>query len=106
MRALPPLGLACLLFGTTTISCSAPAAMDREAHQSARNEFVGAWRLASLEEEGADGSLHKAACTGLLAFTDSGDMSVQVMYSGTDAVAAAGSVQYAQGGYEASFRGS
>jgi hypothetical protein len=40
---------------------------------------VGAWRLASLETEGADGKIHKADSTGLLVFTQDGHMSVQVM---------------------------
>ena len=50
----------------------------RYAHD--RQRFIGAWRLASLEEEGADGNVHRADCTGLLVYAPDGHMSVQVMY--------------------------
>jgi hypothetical protein len=63
-----------------------------------------------LEEEGADGKIHRADCTGLLVYTRDGHMSVQVMYRNppTDSQADlqttnAAPMQYAQGGYEASF---
>ena len=49
------------------------------------------------------GQVHKADCTGMLVFTREGRMSVQVMYRDPQAGTAAGPVQYAQGGYEASF---
>ena len=68
-----------------------------------QDRFVGAWRLAWLEEERADGKVHRADCSGLLVFTRDGHMSVQVMYRNPQAGSAAGPVQYAQGGYEASF---
>ncbi len=70
--------------------------------QRDRDRFVGAWRLAWLEEAAADGTVHRADCTGLFVFTPDGHASVQVMYrrpGGGDA----GPVQYAQGGYEASY---
>ncbi|HKW41588.1 MAG TPA: lipocalin-like domain-containing protein [Gemmatimonadales bacterium] len=68
-----------------------------------RDRFIGAWRLAWLEEEGADGKVHRVDCTGLLVFTGDGHMAVQVMYRNPQAGTPAGPVQYAQGGYEASF---
>jgi hypothetical protein len=63
-----------------------------------RQRFIGAWRLASLEEEGADGNVHRADCTGLLVYAPDGHMSVQVMYRDQQTGSA-----YAQGGYEASY---
>ena len=63
-----------------------------------RERFIGAWRLAWLEEEGANGNVHRADCTGLLVYATDGHMSVQVMYRNQQA----GS-PYAQGGYEASY---
>ena len=72
------------------------------AAQGDRERFVGAWRLAWLEEPGADGKVHRADCTGQFVFTRDGHASVQVMYrnpGGGDA----GPVRYAQGGYEASY---
>jgi hypothetical protein len=68
-----------------------------------RERFVGAWRLVSLEKPAADGTVHPADCTGLLVFTRDGHMSVQVIYRDSRAGSQGGPVQYAQGGYEASF---
>ena len=67
------------------------------------DRFVGAWRLAALEEPDPDGQIHKADCTGLLVFTRDGRMSVQVMYRTPPAANQSAPVQYSQGGYEASF---
>lgn len=67
-----------------------------------RNDLVGAWRLAWLEEPGADGKILRADCTGLLVYTSDGHMSVQVMYRNPQTLQA-GPVQYATGGYEASY---
>ena len=81
---------------TTSIASHGSAAQDD------RDRFVGAWRLAWLEEPGPDGKVHRADCTGLFVFTRDGYASVQVMYrnpTGGDG----GPVQYAQGGYEASY---
>jgi hypothetical protein len=76
---------------------------DRSANEGIRRQFVGAWRLARLEQPGADGKIHNADTSGLLVFTRDGHMSVQVMERNPQAQAAAGPAQYSQGGYEASF---
>jgi hypothetical protein len=65
-----------------------------------KDRFIGAWRLAWLEEPGADGKIHKADCTGLLVYTRDGHMSVQVMYRNPQT---GGQSEYVQSGYEASF---
>jgi Lipocalin-like domain len=101
MRKLLSLGLVSLLIGITTATAS--GAQDRGGNDSFRDRFVGAWRLASLEQEGADGKSHKSDSAGLLVFTRDGHMSVQVMDRDPPAQAAAGPEQYSQGGYEASF---
>ena len=75
----------------------------READDGIRDRFIGAWRLVWLEEPGADGKVHRADCTGMFVFTREGRASVQVMYRNPQAGTAAGPVQYAQGGYEATF---
>jgi hypothetical protein len=67
------------------------------------DRFVGAWRLAWLEEPDSEGKIHRAGCTGLLVYTRDGHMSVQVMYRDPQTGATSAPVQYAQGGYEASF---
>jgi hypothetical protein len=61
------LALASLFFALTTLTASPPAPTPgSEVTQSVRERLVGAWRLAWLEEEGADGNVHRADCTGLL----------------------------------------
>lgn len=76
---------------------------NHEDKASLRDRLIGAWRLAELEEPDADGKIHKADCTGLLVYTRDGHMSVQVMYRNGQGGNGAAPVQYAQGGYEASF---
>jgi hypothetical protein len=65
--------------------------------------LTGAWRLAWLEQPGADGTPHRVDCSGLLIFTDEGHMSVQVMERNRAPPAPGGPEQYSQGGYEASW---
>jgi len=101
MKKLLSLAVGSLLIAITTMTLS--SGQDRGANDSIRDRFVGAWRLAWLEEEGADGKTHRADCTGLLVYTRDGHMSVQVMYRSPEREANAAPVQYAQGGYEASF---
>jgi hypothetical protein len=104
MRKPLSMGLAFWLIGSAAISSFARSgAQGNGASASIQGRFVGAWRLAWLEEPGADGKVHRADCTGLLVYTRDGHMSVQVMYRNPEAATQAGPVQYAQGGYEASF---
>ena len=104
MKKLLSLGVASLLFAMTTLSgTTLSAGQDGDVNEGIRDRFIGAWRLAWLEEEGADGTVHRADCVGMLVFTREGRISVQVMYRNPEAGTPAGPVQYAQGGYEASF---
>jgi hypothetical protein len=114
MKRLLSLCVVSLLIGMTTTTLSGSQShrgKDRGGTESTQNRFVGAWRLAWLEEESADGKVHRADCTGLLVYTHDGHMSVQVMYrnpqtnslASSQATTNAVPVQYAQGGYEASF---
>jgi hypothetical protein len=105
MKKILSLCVVSLLLGVTTTTLS--SSQDRGRNESAQDRFVGAWRLAWLREEGADGKIHRADCTGLLVYTRDGHMSVQVMYrnpqANSQAATNAAPVQYAAGGYEASF---
>jgi hypothetical protein len=83
-----------------TAACGSPS---QEGQGRAQDRFTGAWRLAWLEEPDADGKVHRVDCTGMLAFTGDGHISVQVMYRSPQTGGQGGPVQYAQGGYEASF---
>ena len=103
MKKLLSLGIVGLFIGMTAMTLSSEV----RAAGDIRDHFVGAWRLAWLEEEGAEGKMHRADCTGLLVYTRDGHMSVQVMYwnpqAGAQPANSPAPVQYAQGGYEASF---
>lgn len=96
MRWLRFLAAALLPFLTIALT-----AQSRPTNQ--KDRFIGAWRLASLEEPDSTGAVQKADCTGLLVFTPDGHISVQVMYRNAQSGGQGGPVQYAQGGYEASF---
>jgi Lipocalin-like domain len=76
---------------------------ERAGNERIQNRFVGAWRLAQLETEGAGGKIQKADSIGLLVFTSDGHMAVQVMGRNPHPQTPAASDQYSQGGYEASF---
>src|SRR5262249_31544756 len=102
MKKLLSLGLMTLFLGRTPVSgLTLSGSQDRDLNAGIRDRFIGAWRLAWLEEQGEDGTVHRADCTGLLVFTRDGHMSVQVMYRNPQATTQAGTVQYAQRGYEA-----
>jgi hypothetical protein len=97
-------GVGCVLFTLATLwSSTVSSSQEPGVNESIRDRFIGAWRLVWLEEADADGNIHRADCTGMLVFTREGRMSVQVMYRNPQAGTPAGPVQYAQGGYEASF---
>jgi hypothetical protein len=91
-----------LLLGV--IALISPGAAAQSAHDASdrnteiKDRLVGAWKLVSLQEPGADGQVHEADCTGMFVFTHDGKASVQVMYRNAQSGSA-----YAQGGYEASY---
>jgi len=97
-KVVPGIVLLMICLTQTSLSVSQDRSVER-----VHDRFVGAWRLAWLEEPGADGSVHRPDCTGLLVYTRDGHMSVQVMYRNAQGGSMAAPVQYAQGGYEASF---
>jgi hypothetical protein len=104
MKKLLSPGVVSLLFAMATLwGSTLSGSQDRGINEGIRRRFIGAWRLAWLEEADADGNVHRADCTGMLVFTREGRMSVQVMYRNPQAGTSSGPVQYAQGGYEASF---
>ena len=69
--------------------------------RSAREKLIGAWRLVSMEEPGADGKLHRITDRkGMLLYTRDGHMSVQLMFPQSETAL---SNDYVLNGYEASF---
>jgi hypothetical protein len=106
MKKLFSLGIVSFFIGMVAMTLSGGqnrTRTDRGGNDGIRDRFVGAWRLASLEQEGADGKIHKSDSTGLLVFTRDGHMSVQVMDRNPQTQTAAAPELYSQGGYEASF---
>jgi Lipocalin-like domain len=101
MKKLFLIGVVLLFIGITAVTLA--RSQHREGNAGIRDRFVGAWRLAWLEEQSADGKIHRADSTGLLVFTRDGHMSVQVMERDPQAQTPVGPEQYSQGGYEASF---
>src|SRR5215469_2359886 len=101
MKQRLALALITVLLATTVFAFSGES--ERDSKREMQNRFVGAWRLAWLEEPDAEGKIHRADCTGLLVYTRDAHISVQVMYRNAEAGGQGGLVQYAQGGYEASF---
>ena len=100
MKKLCSLGVVSLFVAIAALSgAKLSARQNRTANRGDLDRFVGAWRLVSLEEEGADGKLHKADCLGMFVFSRDGHASVQVMYRDPKTANNA----YAQGGYEASY---
>ena len=60
MKKLLSLGVLSLFFAMSTLSGSTPSgSQDRDLDQGIRDRFIGAWRLAWLEEEGADGKVQR-----------------------------------------------
>lgn len=97
MKKLILIGLTFLLIGALANSQS------RNGREAIKNKFIGAWRLAQLEQEGSDGKIRASDASGLLVFTRDGHLSVQVMDRNPQPQAQAGPEQYSQAGYEASF---
>ena len=64
---------------------------------SASENLIGAWRLVSMEEPGADGKLnHITDRKGMLLYTRDGHMSVQLMFPPSDSAL---SNDYVKDGY-------
>jgi hypothetical protein len=97
MRQLLSAGALFLLAGLSAV-CGVAQSGNQE-----RDQFVGAWRLAWLEQAGADGKLHRIDCCGMLVYTRDGHMAVQVMERDVQPQSSTGPQQYSQGGYEASY---
>ncbi len=76
---------------------------DLDVNDGIQARFIGAWRLVWLEEQGADGTIHRSDCTGLLVYTPDGRVSLQVMYCNPPANPREATNQYAHSGCEAPF---
>jgi hypothetical protein len=95
-----PRVLAIMFLSVTVLSGVALLAQqDRPA--SDRDRFIGAWRLAWMEETSPDGRVTRTADrTGTLMYTRDGRMSVQIQFPESQSGVSNG---YVLSGYEASF---
>ena len=74
-----PRVLAIVFLSVTVLSGVALLGQDRPA--SDREQFIGAWRLAWMEETGPDGKVTRTTDrTGTLMYTRDGRMSVQIQF--------------------------
>ena len=101
-KKLLSVALMFLVLSISTIPGLTVAGKPRVPRVRIEDRFIGAWRLAWLEEPDAAG-IHKVDCTGMLVYTPDGHMPLQVMYRNPQRQSQAAPMQYAQGGYEASF---
>ena len=98
MKTLLLIALAVVLTGLFTVSAAA------QLGATDTDRFVGAWKLVELDQPGPGGKPDRIDCCGMFVFTRDGHLSVQVMdRKPRPQSAPAGSEQYSQGGYEASY---
>jgi hypothetical protein len=74
---------------------------DHAANEDLRSRLTGAWRLVWMEDQGADGKVHRFERMGMLDFSRDGHMSVQIMARNPSELPAAEATKYYQGGYAA-----
>ena len=97
LRFVVLFGIALAITTSTELSGSHATA----AAQGDRERFVGAWRLAWMEEPGADGAITRITDRkGALMYTRDGRMSVQIQFPESQSSV---SNDYISNGYEASF---
>ena len=102
MRRLLWSGLGILASLTAVLSSAALSGKHiRSTDDDIQAKLLGAWRLVSLESQGADGQLRKFDRAGILVYTSDGHMSVQLMAPEAGSTSPSGPVQYEQLGYEA-----
>jgi hypothetical protein len=94
-RGCANMGVLALYFGV--MLCG----QDRVAQKGLRDRLTGAWRLVWMEDQGADGKIHRFGRTGILDFSRDGHMSVQIMAPKPSELPAAEATKYYQGGYAA-----
>ncbi len=96
--------MASLLFALAILSSATlSGGQEREKSAGIPEQFIGAWRLVSLEVVNTDGKVQRGDSTGMFVFTREGRLAVQVMDRTPQPNPHAGPEQYSQGGYEATF---
>jgi hypothetical protein len=83
MKKLRLLGVVPLPIAMSTMTLA--GGQDRGGNAGLCERFVGAWQLAGLEAEGADGKIHRADATGLLVFTQRVDFTMSCLPENSNA---------------------
>ncbi len=99
MKSLQRMCVGLLLIGLAATTLSS----GQDQKEALQSRFLGTWRLLWIEQPDAAGNVHKVDCAGQLIYTSDGHMAVQVMYRSPEGESGAAPVQYAQGGYEATY---
>ena len=90
-----------ITFVLLTVGCGATLLAQQKRPTNDRDRFVGAWRLAWMEEPGPDGQLiRRTDRKGSLMYTRDGRMAVQIQFPDSQSSV---SNDYVLNGYEASF---
>ena len=95
------LGALAIAFVLLTVASGAALFAQQSGPMSDRDRFIGAWRLAWMEEPGPDGQIiRRTDRKGSLMYTRDGRMAVQIQFPESEAAV---SNDYVLNGYEASF---
>jgi hypothetical protein len=90
-----------IVFLSVTVLSGVALLGQQDRPASDRDRFIGAWRLAWMEETSPDGRVSRTADrTGTLMYTRDGRMSVQIQFPESQSGV---SNDYVRSGYEASF---
>ena len=97
-------GCAMTIIIAVALNAVCPAQLATNTASSVKQKLVGAWRLAWIEEQAADGKMNRITDRqGTLLYSSGGQMSVQIMLPSAQAAPDGNPVKYDQGGYEAYF---
>jgi hypothetical protein len=97
-------GCAMTIIIAVALNAVCPAQSAANAASSMKQKLVGAWRLAWIEEQAADGKMKRITDRqGTLLYSRDGQMSVQIMLPSAQAAPEGNPVKYDEGGYEAYF---
>lgn len=98
--------LLCCVLGTVMVVTADVASFSQSSGRAdsgpVKERLLGAWKLAWIEEQGADGKMTRIVDRrGTIVYTRDGHMSVQIMLPKPEDSPGGNPIRYDQGGYEA-----
>ena len=97
-------GCAMTILTAVTLNAVCPAQSATNTTDSPKQKLIGAWQLAWIDEQAADGNIKRITDRqGTLLYTRDGHMSVQIMLPSVQSAPGGNPVKYDQAGYEAYF---